>query len=187
ANLARATRLDVIGPYDATPAPSPASLTRIYACGHLHGGHVPACAGRILTPLARRAYRRPVTPADVDPLVALVSAPRRGGESFEAGLALALQAVLVSPDFLLRTDPGRTTADGQPGRGLTDHELASRLSYFLWASMPNDELLDLADRGTLSRPEVTEAQVRRMLKDPKAEALVEAFGGPVLRIRSHEC
>jgi hypothetical protein len=186
ANQARATRLDVIGPYEAAPAPSPDSLKKIYACGHRHGGHVPACARRILTPLARRAYRRPVVPADVDPLVGLVSTARKRGESFEAGLALALQAILVSPDFLFRTERGRADADGGPGRGLTDHELASRLSYFLWASLPDDELLDLADRGVLSRPAVTEAQVRRMLADGKASALVEAFGGQWLQFRALE-
>jgi hypothetical protein len=185
ANQARAVRLDVIGPYEAALGPSPASLKKIYSCGHLRGGHGRGCARRILTPLARRAYRRPVGAKDVDPLVALLSAARQRREPFESGLVLAVQAILVSPDFLFRTEKGRPTADG-PGRALTDHELASRLSYFLWASMPDDELLDLADRGSLVRPDVTEAQVRRMLKDPKAAALVDAFGGQWLQFRALE-
>jgi hypothetical protein len=186
ANDVRATRLEVLGPYVPERGPSAESLRKIYTCGHLGSGHGQRCAKAILKPLARRAYRRPVTPADVDPLVNLVKGARGRGASFEDGLGLALQAVLVSPDFLFRIERGRPSDDGQPGRALTDHELGARLASFLWASLPDDTLLDLADRGLLRRPEVLEAQVRRMLRDPKASALVEAFGGQWLQFRALE-
>lgn len=186
ANFARAVRLEVLGPYAPLVGPSDASRTRIYACGHLHGGHGSACSRTILTALARRAYRRPVERSEVDPLLGLVAAARKRGDSFDDGLALALQALLVSPDFLFRTEKGRPTDGRGPGRPLTDFELASRLSYFLWASMPDDELLRAAERQLLREPEVLEAQVRRMLKDEKARALVESFGGQWLQFRALE-
>jgi hypothetical protein len=184
-NDVRVTRLEVLGPYDAVIGPAAASRVKVY-------GKVPRtaqtleAARQILTPLARRAYRRPVTAADVDPLVSLVKRARARGESFEDGLALALQAILVSPDFLFRVERGRPDPNGGPGRVLTDHELASRLSYFLWVSMPDDALLDLADQGQLSQPAVLEAQVARMLKDEKAASLVEAFAGQWLQFRGLE-
>src|SRR4030095_14716906 len=106
------------------------------------GGHAPGCERKVLTSLVRRAYRRPARPADVEDLVSLMASAQKRGESFDQALGLAVQAVLVSPDFLFRIEKGRAAADGQPGRLLTDHELASRLSYFLWASAPDDELLD---------------------------------------------
>ena len=140
----------------------------------------------MLTSVVRRAYRRPPAAADVDELVSLLDAARKRGESFEQGLALALQGVLVSPDFLFRMERGRVAHDGLPGRVLTDHELASRLSYFLWASAPDDELLDLADRGLLRGPRTLQAQVRRMLADPRAGALVEGFAGQWLQFRALE-
>ncbi len=128
----------------------------------------------------------PPRPPTWTALVSLVDAAQKRGESFEQGLRLALQAVLVSPDFLYRIERGRVARDGLPGRVLTDHELASRLSYFLWASAPDDELLDLADRGGLRGPRTLEAQVRRMLADPKAGALVEGFAGQWLQFRALE-
>jgi mono/diheme cytochrome c family protein len=185
-NDARVIRVDVLGPYDAARGPSAQSLRRIYVCGHLDGNHGERCARKVLTNLARRAYRRPPTRADVDGLASLLDAARKRGETFEQGLSLALQAVLVSPDFLFRIERGRVAGDALPGRVLTDHELASRLSYFLWASAPDDELLDLADRGRLRGPRTLEAQVRRMLADPRAGALVEGFAGQWLQFRALE-
>ena len=192
ANDARVTRLEVLGPYDPVLGPSPESVKVLSGCGSLARAHGASCAAKILKPLVRRAYRRPVTPADLEPLVALVTAAEKRGESFRDGLRLALQAVLVSPDFLFRIERGRpaevqlaTTAatPAVPARVLTDHELAARLASFLWASLPDIQLLDVADRGELAKPAVLEAQVRRMLADPKAEALVEAFGGQWLQFR----
>jgi len=186
ANEARVSRLEIVGPYDPVHAPTEASLRKVYACGHLHGGHGSGCARRVVTALAHRAFRRPVTSAEVEPFLGLVSAARRQGDSFEEGIALAVQAILVSPDFLFRIERDRAVAGADPGYRVGEHELASRLSYFLWASMPDDELLRAADRKSLRKPEVLAAQVRRMLKDEKASALAVAFGGQWLQFRALE-
>jgi len=185
-NDVRVVRLEVVGPYDPAPGPSEESLRKVYVCGHLHGGHDEACGRTIVQRLARRAFRRPVGDEDEGRLLDLMADARGRGASFEDGLALALQAILVSPDFLFRIERGRASDDGEPGRALTEHELASRLSYFLWASMPDEELLDLADRGALRNATVVETQVRRMLRDPRAQGLVEAFGGQWLQFRGLE-
>jgi cytochrome c553 len=183
ANAARVGRIEIVGPYTPVKGPSAESLKLVYACGHLRGGHGPGCARTIVTNLARRAYRRPVTPKDVDPIVRLVEGARRQGDSFEQSLGLGLQAILVSPDFLFRIE---RDAGGKAPHPVSQHELASRLSYFLWASMPDEELFRAADRQTLRRPEVLAAQVRRMLKDDKAKALAESFGGQWLQFRGLE-
>ena len=180
----------MLGPYDPVLGPTPASVRALSGCGSLARARGQACATKILKPLVRRAYRRPVTPADLDPLVGLVGASEQRGDSFRDGLRLALQALLVSPDFLFRVERGRPVAapaavasGSVPARVLTDHELGARLASFLWASLPDDTLLDVADKGELQQPAVLEAQVRRMLADPRAEALVEAFGGQWLQFR----
>ena len=192
ANDARVTRIEVLGPYDPVLGPTPESVRALSGCGSLARARGASCAAKLLKPLVRRAYRRPVTPADLDPLVALVTASEKRGEPFRDGLRLALSALLVSPDFLFRIERGKpaealVAANGGavsvPARVLTDHELGARLASFLWASLPDDALLDVADRGELATPAVLEAQVRRMLADPKAEALVEAFGGQWLQFR----
>ena len=132
----------------------------------------------------RRAYRRPVTHEEVDRLLRFVDLAAANDGNFEEGIQLAVQAVLVSPHFLYRweLDSGRTA----PGeiRPLTDHELASRLSYFLWSSMPDDELFRLADRGELTRDGNMIAQMQRMIRDPKSDAFVENFAGQWLQIRN---
>ncbi|HEV8395875.1 MAG TPA: DUF1592 domain-containing protein [Vicinamibacterales bacterium] len=142
-----------------------------------------SCARRILTTLARRAYRRPVADRDVAPLLEFYRDGRKKG-SFDAGIQLALRRLLASPTFIFRVeeDPAGL-APGTPYR-VNDVELASRLSFFLWSSMPDDALLDLAVAGRLRQPAVLEAQVRRMLADPKAGALVENFAGQWLHIRN---
>jgi mono/diheme cytochrome c family protein len=185
ANEARISNLDVVGPYEPARGPSRRSLERVYACGHGDGRHDKSCPRRIVEGLAHRAYRRPVSAADVAPLLRLFDQGRKGG-SFEDGLRLALQAMLVSPDFLFRIEEQRPASGGERFRSIGPHELASRLSYFLWASMPDDELLRLADDGRLAEPAVLEAQLLRMLKDPKAGALVDAFGGQWLQFRALE-
>jgi hypothetical protein len=183
ANEARVRHVEIVGPFEPAKGPSRASLEKIYICGHLHGGHGPACLPRIVASLARRAYRRPVSPSEVAPLLRLASTAQKQGDSFEEAISLAIQAILVSPDFLFRIERDPRTPAAHPVRA---HELASRLSYFLWASMPDDALLRCADRGTLRQPQVLAAQVRRMLKDEKAGALVEAFGGQWLQFRALE-
>lgn len=184
ANDARVRHFEITGPFEPLKGPSRASLKKLYACGHLIGAHGPSCLRRNVTALARRAYRRPVTPAEVAPLVRLASEARQQGDSFEDALSLAVQAILVSPDFLFRLEKDPRAADAI--RPVGPHELASRLSYFLWASMPDEELLRAADAGTLRTPAVLAAQVRRMLADEKASALVEAFGGQWLQFRALE-
>jgi Protein of unknown function (DUF1592)/Protein of unknown function (DUF1588)/Protein of unknown function (DUF1587)/Protein of unknown function (DUF1595)/Protein of unknown function (DUF1585) len=187
--------LEIGGPYDYAQGPSNKSLQKIYSCGHLNGQHKPGCARKIVADLARRAYRRPVTADEVAPLVRLISLARQHGDSFEEGLSLAVQAILVSPHFLFRIEKDRPaivhaahpvfTSD-ESAHPLSQHELASRLSYFLWSSMPDDELFHCADQQLLRKPAVLAAQVRRMLQDPKSRALVENFGGQWLELRRLE-
>jgi len=181
ANSARVGGLELGGPYAASHGPSIEAQKKIYACGHLNGHHNKSCAGVIVQRLAHRAYRRPVTANEVAQLTNLVSQVQKDTGSFEEGLAVAIQAMLVSPHFLFRPESGRLKS-----ALLTQHELASRLSYFLWSSMPDDELLQAADRGKLAKPATLAAQVRRMLLDPKSQALVDNFGGQWLQIRKLE-
>jgi hypothetical protein len=184
-NEARARHIELIGPYAPAQGPGAASLEKVYACGHRDGRHGKDCARTILDRLARRAYRRPVTAADLAPLLHLFADGRKRGQTFEEALALAVRAVLVSPDFLFRIEDA-APAGPELHQRISPHALASRLSYFLWASMPDDELFACADRGTLQDPAVLAAQVARMLRDPKARALVEAFGGQWLQFRALE-
>ncbi len=144
-----------------------------------------ACAREILAKLARRAWRRPVDDRDLDPLLAFYRAGR-AADGFEAGIRMALERLLIDPEFLFRIerDPDGI-APGAPYR-LADLELASRLSFFLWSSIPDDELLDAAARGRLSDPVERERQVRRMLADARSRALVDNFAGQWLSLRSVE-
>ena len=134
-----------------------------------------------LSRLARRAYRRPVTDRDIDTLLAFYKAGY-AEEGFEAGIQRGLRRILASPSFLFRIQ--REPANVPPGSvyRLSDIDLASRLSFFLWSSIPDDELLDAAERGTLSTPAALEQQVRRMLHDPRSDALVENFASQWLTI-----
>ncbi|MBS1786406.1 MAG: DUF1592 domain-containing protein [Acidobacteria bacterium] len=184
-NEARVTGVDVIGPYNQTKGASDESRKLVFVCGHAPGHHQPACAGKIIGNLAHRAYRRPMTSEEIKKLTGLVAMAQKQGDSFEEGLVQAIQAMLVSPYFLFRIEQDhKTTADAM--QQISQHELASRLSYFLWSSMPDDELLRLADEQKLRKPEVLAAQIQRMLKDPKSEALVENFAGQWLELRRLE-
>ena len=165
---------------DATP-----SRERIFTCTPRDPSPEAeaACAADILGTLARRAFRRPIRSDDIDALMAFYDAGQaRGG--FEAGIEFALRAILVDPEFLFRieVDPAGTPP-GAPYR-ISDLELASRLSFFLWSSIPDDELLALAEAGTLREPGVLRAEVRRMLDDPKSGALVDNFAGQWLFLRN---
>ena len=177
-------RVEVIGPYAGrTPADTP-SRRAIFACHPDTLGDEAGCAGRIVASLARRAYRRPVTAADTAPLLAAYEAGRREGAGFEDGIRWAIEALLVSPKFLFRVEPDPAgAAPGAPYR-IHDLDLASRLSFFLWSSIPDDELVDLAARGELRDAGVLERQVRRMLDDPRGQALVENFAGQWLYLRN---
>src|SRR5262249_26131874 len=141
------------------------------------------CARKILATLAQRAYRRPVDEADMARLLPFYADGRAQG-SFDRGIQLALRRILASPSFVYR--PERDPPDVAPGAGyaVSDVELATRLSFFLWSSIPDDELLDAAAAGRLHERDVLEAQVRRMLADPRAEALAENFAGQWLHLRN---
>jgi hypothetical protein len=186
ANTVRVNHFEIAGPYDQQTGPSADSLKKIFICGHAAGSHKPGCARRIVTSLMTRAFRRPVTRVEVDRYLQFFRAARANGDPFAEGIAVALQAVLVSPDFLFRFEGRPAGRASTPIEPISQHELASRLSYFLWASMPDDELRLLADQKMLRKPEILETQVRRMLKDPKARSLVEEFGGQWLRFRALE-
>src|SRR5439155_625180 len=142
------------------------------------------CARQIIERFAFRAYRRPVKSDEVDRLVGLVTQAESQGDSFDKGIQLALQAVLVSPHFLFRIELDPQPRDEKAIHSINDFELASRLSYFLWSSMPDEALFDLARQNKLHEEKVLEDQVRRMLKDGKAHALVENFAGQWLESRS---
>ncbi|MGB0592495.1 MAG: DUF1592 domain-containing protein [Myxococcota bacterium] len=141
------------------------------------------CARDILEAFGRRAWRRPLTQDDLLRLTGFIDVAAEHGDDWEVGLRLALTAILTSPHFVFRIeiDPDPTSLEPHP---LTDYELASRLSYFLWSSMPDDALLDLAQEGKLQEPEVLAEQVDRMLTDPKAQAIVEHFGGQWLYFKA---
>ena len=171
------------GPYNPTGPGDTPSRRRIFVCHPAATSEEERCAREILATLARRAYRRPVTDSDVETLLRFHRAGRREG-NFERGIQEALTRLLVSPEFLFRIerDPANIQADGV--YRISDLELASRLSFLLWSSIPDDQLLDVAARGELRDPGVLEAQVRRMLADQRASALTKNFGGQWLFIRN---
>ena len=172
------------GPFNPTGPGDTASRRIIFTCRPQQGQAEEPCARQILTKLAQRAYRRPVTATDVDPLMKLFAEGRADGKNFDSGIEMALSGVLVSPDFLFRAE--QSPAGAAPGTNykLTDIDLASRLSFFLWSSIPDDELLNTAIAGKLHDPATLEAQVKRMLADPKSKALVDNFAGQWLRLRN---
>lgn len=177
------------GPFNATGHPADTPSTRsVFVCRPKAAAEEPACATRILSRLGRLAYRRPLAKADVDGLMAFFADGRKNGGSFESGIQFALERMLVDPDFLLRVhrDPrGLKAAAGQPASyPMNDLEIASRLSFFLWASIPDERLLALAEKGQLTQPAILEAQTRRMLADPRAtETLANDFGAQWLNLR----
>ncbi|MGO9257106.1 MAG: DUF1592 domain-containing protein [Bryobacteraceae bacterium] len=181
--LPRLTNLSIAGPFNATGPGDTPSRRKILICHPARPADEANCASQILTQLARRAYRRPVTASDVRPLVAFYQ-QARGQGSFEYGIQKAIQAVLISPDFLFRVESD--TASKAPGavHRVSGVDLASRLSFFLWSSVPDDELLDLAVAGKLADPQVLKQQVERMLDDPRSSALTSNFAGQWLFIRN---
>jgi hypothetical protein len=171
--------VNLTGPYDATGAGDTPSRRRVFTCRPSKPGEEAACARTILSTLARRAYRRPVTAEDMGPILALYEQGRTGG-TFETGIERGLRLILANPKFLFRTE----TAPAGPIGKVTDLELASRLSFFLWSSIPDDTLLDLAAAGRLTRPAVLDQQVRRMLADPRSRAIVDNFASQWLMLRN---
>ncbi len=168
--------LQVYGPLEGTAKPANTLLT----CD----GTQPGCAKRILEPLARRAWRRPVTGVEIDGLLGLVAREEKRSGSFAEGMRSGLMAILVSPHFLFRVERDRSPSSRRASavQPISPHELATRLSYFLWGSLPDHELDRLADSGQL--PRVVGAQTVRMLADPRAAAFVESFSGQWLQTRN---
>ena len=201
--LPQIDHVNVTGPFAPTGAGDTPSRRRIFSCRPATPAQEGACAEKILTTLARRAYRRPVTPDDITPILDLYEAGRRKG-SFDTGVEQGLRLILASPKFLFRTETAPAIAARDSGLGtrdsigsripnpgslpavqrVTDLELASRLSFFLWSSIPDEALLTAAAQGRLSQPAVLEAQVKRMLADPKSKALVENFASQWLLLRN---
>jgi mono/diheme cytochrome c family protein len=175
------------GPFKPTGVSDTPSRQRIFTC-QPKTALDESCARSILSAVARRAYRRPVAGDDVETLLGFYRIGRGTGvngspDRFEAGIETALQRILVSPDFLFRIEQDPRGASPGAAYRVSDVELASRLSFFLWSSIPDDELLDRAAKGTLRNRGVLEAEVRRMLRDPRAESLVENFASQWLQLR----
>jgi hypothetical protein len=164
----------VAGPFNPTGVSMTPSRALIFVCDPARTGE-PACARHITQHLARRAFRRPVTSEDVNRLMPFYEAERRRGGTFDQGIEQVVAATLVSPQFLYRSIRGPSGVPPRSEFALTDLELASRLSFFLWNSGPDDELLTLASSNGLRRPGVMEQQARRMLADPRASSLVNSF------------
>ena len=178
-------RMEITGPYRSTPARNTPSRRAIFTCQPANdtGRAQEACAFGILASLAQRAYRRPVGDAEVNMLMNFYRAGLSDG-SFDDGIQLALERLLISPDFLFRVERDPVNIEPDTNYQLTSIELASRLSFFLWSSIPDIELLDSAKNGTLQNPQVLEQQTRRMLADPRSKALVQNFAGQWLYLRN---
>jgi mono/diheme cytochrome c family protein len=191
--------VEIAGPYNVTGAGDTPSRRRIFTCAGSNdskvsnvsnGSNVDSCAKRILSALARRAYRRPVTDEDIAPLMAFyrerAAGPADAGhhDRFEEGIQRAVRRLLVSPEFLLRVERDPSNVAAGTAYRISDVELASRLSFFLCSSIPDDELLTLAQRAQLREPGVLASQVRRMLADRRADAFVSNFAGQWLFLRN---
>jgi hypothetical protein len=176
----------ITGPLKVTGISDTPSRRRLFTCRPLSAAEEATCATSIVKRLASQAYRRPADASDIAGLMTFYDQGRKEGGNFEAGMRMALQAILASPQFIFRLEEAPPAT--QPGQNyrISDFDLASRLSYFLWASVPDQELLDAAARGTLRTPLVLEKQVRRMLADPKAEALATRFASQWLRLQDLE-
>jgi hypothetical protein len=180
--------VSVTGPYDAKGPGHTPSRRRVFVCRPSSPAEETNCARIILRTLARRAYRRPVTNADIDPLLRQY-ASGRAKSTFDNGIEQGLRLILASPKFVFRTEtspdaagPGSRTSPAVAQ--VTDLELATRLSFFLWSSIPDDQLIDAAARGMLRRPKTLEHQVRRMLADSRSRALVDNFASQWLMLRN---
>jgi hypothetical protein len=173
--------LTILGPFLSTGPGDTPSRQRIFTCVPENARQEEPCARRILSTLAQRAYRRPVTTADLDLLLPFYREGRQKG-TFETGIQLALRRLLASPTFVFRAENDPQNREGR----ISDLELATRLSFFLWSSIPDDTLIDLAARGRLRDPKVLEEQTRRMIADSRSDAMAENFAGQWLHLRNLE-
>ncbi|HEY2382855.1 MAG TPA: DUF1592 domain-containing protein [Terriglobia bacterium] len=174
--------VEILGPYNILGPGETPSRKRIFVCHPSSAAEEPACARKIISTVARRAYRRPVTDADVEPLLNFYRQGRKDGP-FDKGVEMALRRILADPQFVFRFERDAANVQAGAPHRVSDLELASRLSFFLWSSIPDDELLSVAEQGRLKDPQVLQQQVRRMLKDPKSGALVTNFSGQWLYLR----
>ena len=179
--LPHVTSLTIVGPFEASGPGDTPSRRKIFTCRPA-ADEVP-CAKTILSTLGSRAYRRPITAVETERLLALYSAGRQAG-TFETGIEFGLRGILANPKFVYRAERDPATVAAGSTYRIDDYELASRLSFFLWSSIPDEELTSLAGRGRLRERSVLEAQVRRMLADPRAQALVTNFAGQWLQLRN---
>jgi len=184
--LARLKTVGVEGPYEVTGVSSTPSRERIFVCRPSEPSQESACAEQIFTNLAGRAYRRPVTTTDLEPPMAFYTQGRAAGGDFDAGIRAGVTRILSSPSFLYRVERDVDSVGVGAGHMVSDVELASRLSFFLWSSIPDDTLMDLAITGRLREQGVLAAQVRRMLADSRADALINNFTGQWLQLRNLE-
>jgi len=174
--------ISIGGPFNPPRVPETETRKRIFTCRPAEGAAEEPCARQIVSALARRAYRRPVVESDVAPLMKLFAVGRKEGGSFDTGIETALRGILVSPGFLFRTEQAPKGVAAKSVRKVSDLELASRLSFFLWSSIPDEELLKLGEQNKL-RP-VLAQQVKRMLADSKSDALIQNFAGQWLHLRN---
>lgn len=174
-------QVSVTGPYAARGPDDTPSRRRLLVCYPAAASEEDRCAREILAKLLRRAYRRPVTDADLAGPMAFYR-EGRAGRNFDAGIEEALTSVLVSPQFLFRTESPPSLVGPEAAYRISDIELASRLSFFLWSSIPDDGLLDAAERGELRQPQELERHVRRMLADPRTSNLATNFAGQWLQL-----
>jgi mono/diheme cytochrome c family protein len=172
------------GPYNAAGATETASRQKIFVCHPATPRDEPTCARTIISTLVKHAYRRPATPSDLASLMDFYGSGRNEGGTFEDGIEVALQRILVDPEFVYRQEAEPAGVAAGKSYRISDMALASRLSFFLWSSVPDDELIDLATQGKLRDPAVLEKQVTRMLADPKSEAMTVNFTGQWLGLRS---
>jgi hypothetical protein len=176
-------RVDITGPYNATGSGDTLSRRRIFVCHPANSAEELPCARRIVANLVRRAFRRAPVDSDLESLLSFYQQERNRAGRFEAGIEMALRRILADPEFIFRFEPPPAAMPpGQPYR-ISDTELAARLSFFLWSSIPDEELLSLAIQGKLHEPAVLDRQTRRMLADPRARALVTNFAEQWLYLR----
>jgi hypothetical protein len=175
--------VSITGPFNATGPGDTPSRRRIFVCHPASPSAEEPCARQIVATLARRAYRQPLTHADLQLVMGFYQTGRRGG-SFEAGIEMAVQRILASPKFIFRIERDPENVPAGTAYRINDVELASRLSFFLWSGIPDDELLKLASEGKLKNPAVLDREVRRMLVDPRSQALVSNFEGQWLHLRN---
>ena len=177
-------RLTIEGPAKSTGVSDTPSRRRVFVCRPANETDELPCAKKIISTLTRRAYRRPVTDNDLETLIGFYQLGRNHGGNFEMGIEAAIQRILASPEFLFRFEPDPVNVAANSAYQLGDLQLASRLAFFLWSSLPDDQLLSVASEGKLKDPAVLEQQVRRMLADPRAQTLVTNFADQWLYLRN---